>query len=762
LNDNRIIDRSAIEVLSSALERVTPRPLPYSEGELAVPLVPPADWSLSVRLSVSWRTDLTRTFAPSQDQEEAISMQSRPSRTLSYRMTSRESGEAHVIAQALMGYALAGGPVPMVQDQVAPTGTLVEGGNTRIFGDFRFGHFYVGQRVIITQRKPAKNYWDDVSIRATLRETSATSLVVDGLLPRALVAEDLVIPCIDADIVPSSSGVFVTDSVLQVDLTFQETSGPETLPASYPALAWASLGDLVAYSADGQPILDLPPDWTDGISVAVNRRVSTQPTGRSVAASAFGGPYFTFGLPFTSGSRKKAWDILRFFDACRGRAAQFFFLHPNQPWQLLTAPVGGSTTIDIRAVGTRFDLQTGFRLVAVIDTAGAVYIRQIASVASLPLQKAFRLTLASVLPAGPFLSVVPVHQTRLASDSLEQEWLTDAVSTTSISLEEIRDPSPASPVGGAARVRFESHRNLSPIALLEPQIWVCPGANAYAYDGGSLLVKSEVDPGSPSVCSRFFDVREGLPGLLRSDTVVSRPFLWARQRAGVLTNFSPARRAGGKPTAVFCQYALSTYEQAPSGPPLPLAAPLPWSNDTGWTLILNTNPKDTALAAVPSPTLVGQVLNEAFRVACGGVNAVVFSQDSVGSITVRNASTGSNVTASLIDSGNQNDSRSHSFTIVLRFDPSLGRFYCHVNGANAIAAGFLNVGSMLTSTPVQVFLGAYYNYPSPIMAPHLAFAVGSLNCVMSWDRALSPADIDLVGRDLAESFASPWQTPVYP
>lgn len=329
------------------------------------------------------------------------------------------------------------------------------------------------------------------------------------------------------------------------------------------------------------------------------------------------------------------------------------------------------------------------------------------------------------------------------------EWLSDGACKASLELEELRDPAPASPVGGAGRIRFESFRNRSPITSLEPQIWVCPASNAYA-DAGSLLLRSEVDPGSPSQCSRFFDVREGLPDLLPASTPVSRPYLWARTLPGVLTHYSPSRRNAGKPGVAYCSYALSTYETPAGGPPPALAVQPLWSA-SGWTAVLNLTP-------------IGLSGNPAFRVVSGATTAISLNFFPSPQLQVFNASTGTTLSATLTAGASSAETAFGTFTIVLRFDPSIGRFYCHVNGQNAISGpGYLTVGSLLAASTWQVFLGLAAGFGAPGVPPHLGFpGFGNLNCFLSWNRALAALDIDLVGRDVSEAFASDWLTPTYP
>jgi hypothetical protein len=221
----------------------------------------------------------------------------------------------------------------------------------------------------------------------------------------------------------------------------------------------------------------------------------------------------------------------------------------------------------------------------------------------------------------------------------------------------------------------------------------------------------------------------------------------------------------GKPSVVFCQYALSEFERAPNGPPLPLVSAPLWSNDNGWTLVFNTCPKNPSIfGGAPSPPISGQVNLELLRIVHGGSNAIVLHQGISNQLSVFNATAGVFSTANLGIYGGVADSSSQTFTFVLRFDASLGRLYCHVNGINAISSpGYLLVGSMLTAMPAQAYIGAYFNYPTPAMEPHLAFAsVGSLNCFLSWDRALSVEDTNEVGADVSQSFGASWQTAVYP
>jgi hypothetical protein len=773
----RRVSQSSIEVLATAQNLVKPRPLTTLGLELTNPLTIANDWSIDVELSTSWRTDITRAGGDLVDAEESIGMLTRPTRRLTCRITGRNREETHALAQIMLSYALNGGPAPLYQDNTTITSASAQDANLRVSGDFSFGHFYPGQRVVILSPDPIRSRYENKAQWSTILESANDYLLLEGIPVRMPVpGVDMIVPCMDADLVASSSGTFITDDILRATLVWNETAGPETLPATFPPQAFNNLDAIVSFSAEGLPILDIPPDWSNGIDVRVDRRLSQQPLGRSTVTKPTGLPFFAFGLNFLAPNRRKAWDVLRVFDACRGRVGKFLFLHPNRAWRFFASPFSSLTACNIQIVGQRYDVATHFRKAAFVDANGQAFVRDISSVDNIS-NAFFRLNLATALPHTNFVAVLPIHECRLASDTLTQNWLTNTVAQTSLELEEIKNDVNVAVIGGSAALRFDLNRNHSKLSLSNPDIWLQPSTNSYQLNTTTgVLTATQPDPLRPIRVHRVHDVRETVPPQLSALLESERPFLWARQTPGTMTRFVPVLKNYGKLSVVGCTYSLSCLEAPTSGlfpPPAPLVKQHLWSNTAGWTLFLGATPWGRSTSPMwstgPSPGVAGYATGEILRIVGDGNDIVRLMSDNTSGDQFRVRITGGGIAT--INNFNQRhfkDGWQKAYFVVLRFDAALGRLYVHLDGLNmAPGPGYLNVPSIQIPVNYECYIGGVFNSPlaTGVFGRALAntwTAAGAVNVFASWKRALTPVEVNDIGEELSASYGCRWFTATYP
>lgn len=782
---NRAISQFSIETLATSPEAVKPRPLPTLGLEDISPLLLPSDWVNSVQFSVSWRTDASSSAASALDNEENIGLLTRPARTLTISFTGRSDSETHALAMMLLNYANSGGPAPLVQDAVQITSTSIESGKLRVFGDFRYGHFFLGQRCVIVSNEIASRS-QKTAQWAVIAETNGDSLLFDAVPGRVPAVGESVIPCMDADLVQNSSGTFITDSVLRAKVVFEETAGPETLPATARPARYDNLATVLPYSEEGLPILDLDPDWSDGVSVKVVRKSSSQGVGRSTVSDASGKPFLVFGIDLAVGTKKGAWEILQVFDAFRGRAGSFLFLHPNDPWKFHTTPFSGTSAANIQRVGTRADLESFFNKAAFVKADGRVFVRDISSVQEIS-GTFFRLNLSSALPDTDFESVVPIHECSFYSDTLETEWKTDSVVLAGLEIREIRNNQQTTITGGYKQLTADFGRFRSIITSANPAVWVEPSVNCFGSIAGVGMTMA--GHSFPNQVIRVFDPRESVPSLVPSSFQPRYPFLYpATTPAGRLVTIAEKIVNGGKPVVSGSMWLLSTTN--------PLQPPLQqehlWDNNTGWTMILCITPHRSGSRPnmICGPAGVsGWHEGEVIRISSGGQDILNFF------FTYGLAQLVSQASLSVIDSAGTTHSSlpwvaptleqvqyltvpditvgvNKSSVMVIRYDPTAGKIFFHLNGLPMLSGGFFSIPGILTPGSYSgCWLGGGYNvisnisgggYPSLSQFASAWGTLGAVNAFLSWPRALSSADTNALAKAVSDNYGADWLQVAYP
>ncbi len=433
---NARITAVEVESLALSVEAPEPVPLPTSFGVPVNPLTMPADWSQGVVLRTRWLSDVTRPHGS--NRTERVSLTSRPSRTLEVHLQGMDRDEANALLHAAFSHAgMHGVPVPLYCDMVR----VSSADGLVISGDFRFRRFFRGGRVAVMRYSAAVVKSSDEVFYATIQTVSPSSLTIDAA-PRDIVEGDLVIPCIDVEAVGEATGLSHTDALWGVDMTWEEVEGANTLPGLWPsAIGDATILEPVCTVVDGRAVFPFEPDWKSGLTIDVLREKESSPQGRGSVPEVEGLPYHRFQLDLMGYNRKRTWDILRFFDAMRGRTGSFWLIHPLRPWQAYSTlvPVSGLSMAYLKPVGDVETLRRYFRRAAFFRADGSFVIREINDYTDSG--DHFTVYLATALPDASFVSVQPIMACNFDSDEISEEWSTDTV-VPSIRLAIVENPSP--------------------------------------------------------------------------------------------------------------------------------------------------------------------------------------------------------------------------------------------------------------------------------------------------------------------------------
>lgn len=749
---DRKISAAFYETLGSAAETVVPRTLPAM-----VPLPIVADWVENIEISTTWRTDVTQSIT--KDEEERRALLTRPVRQLSARLVGRSNSETHTLAQQAMNYAYSNAPAPIYCDQAEITGSS----GATIYCDTRYKRFYLGQRVIIQSAKPLEKQADNLVQWATIQDVANNYVVLAGAPARVPAVGDLLIPCMDVQISTETSGSLIVDNLLQVKVDWLETAGPESLPASHPPLSYDNLKGLVAY-AESTPVFDLPPNWIDGIDIAILRRADTEGLGKGTAIFAQGSPYHQFSLKMLARDRETAWAQQRFFDAMQGRCGQFYLLSFNDPWTLDAAPFPTTSACKILPIGSHEEIAAHFQHVAFIRANGEVVIRKIQSVVDMTTY--YGITLATALPDTNFVAIRPAHLCRFNSDTYSVNWVTDTVAESTFEIVEIRTHS-GTAFDYPSLLHFDSYRSRTTIELSNPNIWFDATSNSYSVDKETNYSPpnrklAAAWPNANNEVVTIFDVREQLASETTRDwSNIKRPYLTATETSAslqpVLVRYSDPNDNAGKPAISRALYKIE-YPNTLTNQ-LPRTQDL-WSTANGWTLILSYCPHrffpTTSLAAelVSIESTTGGV----FRIRSDFGTASPYTQPRMEILRASGTTSIVTLTSTLIQSEELAPQ-----ILVVRYDTfslGLGHIVQVFKNGQSIGSFSFSAGETMQLPALYAKQEFFRVFVSSASIPKTQLAnwgnIGAMNSLLSYKRSLSNSEINNIAAALARTSSGTW------
>ena len=719
-----------------------PVPIPLRvdlSGDPINPMMFPHDWSIECDLETRWLTDVTQSV---DQHEDRWALTNRPGRSLRARIVGATKGESEAILQsALSSASQFGFPVPIYPDASGILGLEFNSPYWVLRGDFSYRRFFKGARVAFLPVKVDTLQSNEGVSYATLVEVTPEYLTVqlDQGTTRAPTASDVVVPCMDVELVEDSSGTALTDSVFTLELEWNEVDGESSLPSTWPATSVedSSVLEPLCTVIDGMGLFPFNPDWTQGVDVAVRRLIDSDNMGRTRVQDASGLPFHEFSLSVMGYDRPSCWKVARFFDSHRGRAASFWFEHPMKPfvptgWDATSAQVGANGAVSSTGFYVRFLIFTG------LD--GSKQIRSVDSVSEVSGQYLFDWT--GDLTDLALVDIQPVFVCRFDQDSLSESWNTNTV-VPSLEMKIVEEPQLSAEVTLSGDLGYQEE--LTPYTEIpDCNLLLSAGANSYDSQGKPCLAwPSVVNNSRTWKDSRLAYGRDGSPAGFQAEFYSTDP-----ECRTVMP--LPSFNSNGQPYLINPYHGTTNLTDSN----LPAEDRQLWSTSAGWTIsFVITAYQKTVLPGNGTRTLIQLQSGEfSFTIAHDtDLLANGFSS------TLYIGATGFVAEEEIIVEGSEVDS--NSFTLRAGGSDNGDTIHLWINGVPAIASGVTAPLADITSlTSLQLFTGfvSIVNSTSEIASSWTDGNPGAIQ-VLSYKRALSTEEIDAFHLTVANKYLTPMQ-----
>lgn len=719
---NTKITALEFESLVLSTEVPTPIPLQTASGLPINPMTMPADWGAAINIRTRWQTDVT---TPSRsNRTERWSLASRPARSMRVTLTGMEKDEANTMLQAAARHTnYHGAPVPIYPDAVPVFGS----DGLAVFGDFRWRRFFRGGRVVVFPTTPSVSKSSNEVFYAILTSISHDRAVLDAA-PRTITSDDTIVPCIDAEIMDDISGTAETDSLWACDMEWSEVEGGCSLPAIWPAVVPGNSEVLSPFCqiVDNLAVFPFEPNWANGVDINVSRDIDSNPLGRSLLKTPSGSTYHTFSMTLMGYTRERAWLILRFFDAMRGRAGSFYFVHPLRPFRPWTAlvQIGGARAY-IQPVGDKVSVLSFLSRVAFFRADGTIVTRRVVSITDAG--DYFSLLLDTALPDTDFVDVQPIFVCSFSSDEIEETWATTAVATE-IPVTLVENPDPGT-VSDPSLTGL-----LYPVVL--PAFLSIPGLDLLLRAGAGMVDAtgkgSTTWPGNSTV-SKWRDVSAG-PNRQNRAVQATKEMLRVNSRPN-LVRF-PGPWENNKQPCVVCPNFTLDYQLTAETPTSQRSL---WGPD-GWTLCVCFTP--TSRPTTNTDTFLVNIKEGA------NTRFALYNDVSAGAWAARSGISIANASGTVISRQFTVDHRTFDAAVYITIRVDATHVRAWINGQQAFSSAQALTGGIYVATQdfttSEWFSGFDLGYAAPTQTIlRSAFGdAGCANLVASYKRALDESELD--------------------
>ena len=318
--------------------------------------------------------------------------------------------------------------VPLYPDQ-RELGQAYASADDTVFLDTSRGRWFTGARVVIVQNDLAGHYAShSFHLIETLQDDH---IVLTAPLGLDVAIGSVILPVIDCEVSLEVEMLLQTGCLAEVRLTVNEVAGASQLP---PTKSDTPVG---ATTHLGIPVLDVDPDWTEGVVGGRSRAGLEFREGRSRGVSPYAGRSRGRQSLTFSNARPQYWRVVELFDTRRGRLRPFWQLDPEQLWG---AAQLDPTFVSIEQLGDLADVaeeleggQVGF-----VTSSGDYYVRDVSTVQQV--MTVYRMTVSPDLPALSASDVVRVARARLVrftSDEMVERWSNSGLATTELETIEV-------------------------------------------------------------------------------------------------------------------------------------------------------------------------------------------------------------------------------------------------------------------------------------------------------------------------------------
>ncbi len=369
-----------------------------------------ADWALSVSMDTIWETDVS--VSREGVVEERTCTLKFPRRSLNFQILACSSSEVFRLIRIILRNSGESLKIPLVQDQSELEQEYIPGTHgTALATPTSYFRFYGTKQVLVS------NASGTVYEEATLVSVSPGQLNLLAPLANSYPPGSRVFPLFEADLqFAQQPGGVLTDSVLQNQLTFRETTQDTALPP------YTTANDLTGYQIfDGLPVLELDTDYSSSFRLQLPRVGDQFLSGQGrVSTLRSPNPRFSWSAPQIFCSREN-WDsAFRFFSSRRGRLLPFYTILPVSIWKVQQVGPGFvdvDPLIDINDVGL-------FTNLGLVGPDKSYFVTEITVISTNP--TFWRLSLADNVPAGWDESTIRIAsaaiKARFARDSFREIW----------------------------------------------------------------------------------------------------------------------------------------------------------------------------------------------------------------------------------------------------------------------------------------------------------------------------------------------------
>lgn len=397
-----------------------------------------ANWNGEVTLASSFATGIGTARDGT---EQRISMRKYPVREVSYSLNLLGDDDTSRAKWQVLRGGSCRSLVPLPQDQAEVATPATAGATVITLKDASDRLLQPGGQVALLRREPG-------AVNSQFEQAEVVSVVGNVLTVALPIANDLpagsvVMPLMLAEVSSGSSGGFISSQTGSLDVTAVEVS-QENIYAS----------DATDYFPDGEASMGayaIFPEITnyDGSGGwATARDLEENSVGNSVEVIARGTrPTSRFTLNFLSVSRAESRRLSRFFESMKGMGLPFFLVSPIQEFDAPLATLAASDITGITCEANFPSSDWAYRpYIGIAFTDGSTAIASAGSVSVSGGRHIVPFDTAIPLNGRAICRITRGYYVRFDTDKLEESWVTDGVSSTSLTFRELEEE-PTMPTG---------------------------------------------------------------------------------------------------------------------------------------------------------------------------------------------------------------------------------------------------------------------------------------------------------------------------
>lgn len=388
-----------------------------------------ANWADEIEVTSTWPVNIG---TGSSSAEKRSVQGSKPNRILRFTITATKAQESWLLKNLLLRTGICRSLVPLYCDYTRMTAA---NSGAVLTCDTTYRRFFVGAKVALAIPVNGGVAYQ-VFEGKTIGSLTSGSITLTTSPSVTYPIGSRVIPLLECDVIPESTATNIGGGKLSANVIATEIPGD----AAFPPLA--SIGDTIAYGTfSGYPIFD------PGLNRNVGWRATEDGWKRDniITSMGQGRIYELFGprprahspREVIATTRADAWNILQFWDYCRGSTYPFFALDPFPLFDLRAIT---TTTLQVTASGPLEDWSY-YPYIAVVKRqtdSGAARVRAISSVTRSSGVDTINLATAlDSMTLAQVAYVAPASLMRFESQDMTEKWKSSQNLSLSFNLVEV-------------------------------------------------------------------------------------------------------------------------------------------------------------------------------------------------------------------------------------------------------------------------------------------------------------------------------------